>query len=180
MTIQPDGLLESLGYATGGIHEVAAGEQPSKQPSADHMIVMMEELLRIRRKAEELIERDTEKYFQRLNAYLPKRFIEDDDPMVLENWFGNMEKHYKAVGYPEKLRPFYGYINYLEGEANNWWTSVAERADLPNFDWEQLKELIHDRYYLESLRDQMREEFSSLEYDDMNVTEYTTRFTTLL
>ncbi|GAB2223428.1 hypothetical protein Droror1_Dr00017569 [Drosera rotundifolia] len=126
------------------------------------MIVMMEKLLRIRRKAEEPALPDTKKYFQRLNAYRSKRFTGDDDLTVLKNWFGDMEKLYKAVGCSEKMKVSFG-VYYLEGEANNWWTTVAERAELPNFDWEQLKELIRDRYYPESLRDRMREEFSSLE-----------------
>ncbi|GAB2227135.1 hypothetical protein Drorol1_Dr00008946 [Drosera rotundifolia] len=71
---------------------------------------------------------------------------EDDDPMVLENWFGDIEKLYKLVGCPEKLKVSFR-VYYLEGEANNWWTTVAERVELHNFGWEQLKELIRDRYY---------------------------------
>ncbi|GAB2233130.1 hypothetical protein Droror1_Dr00002347 [Drosera rotundifolia] len=69
-TIQPEGSTESVGYTTRaqpavqeGVHEVAAGEQPPKLSSSDLMIVMMEELLRIRKKAQELAELDTEKYF---------------------------------------------------------------------------------------------------------------------
>ncbi|GAB2258474.1 hypothetical protein Droror1_Dr00014634 [Drosera rotundifolia] len=124
---------------------VAAGEQPPRQLPADPMMVMMEELLRIRRKAEVPAEPDTEKYFQRLNAYHLKRFIGDDDPTVLENWSGDIEKLYKAVGCPEKLKVSFG-VYYLEGEANNWWTTVTQRAELSNFDWEQLKELIRNRF----------------------------------
>ncbi|GAB2213560.1 hypothetical protein Drorol1_Dr00017870 [Drosera rotundifolia] len=115
------------------------------------MIVMMEELLRIRRKAEEPVEADIEKYFQRLNAYRTKRFIGDDDLMILENWFGDMEKLYKAIGCLEKLKVSFG-VYYLEGEANNWWTTVMERAELPNFDREQLKELICDSSEAEKKR----------------------------
>ncbi|GAB2229177.1 hypothetical protein Droror1_Dr00023313, partial [Drosera rotundifolia] len=168
-TIQHEWWTESVGYATGaqaamqkGIHEVAAREQLPKQPSASPMIVMMEEFLRIRRKVEEPAKPDSKMYFQRLNAYRPKRFTGDDDPTILENWFRDMENLYKAVGCPEKLKVSFG-IYYLEGEANNWRTTVAEQAELSNFDWEQLKERIRDRYYPESLRNQMGEEFSSLE-----------------
>ncbi|GAB2264436.1 hypothetical protein Droror1_Dr00027850, partial [Drosera rotundifolia] len=106
---------------------------------------------RIRRKAENPAEPNAEKYFQMLNPYRCSK----------------------------KLKVSFG-IYYLEDEANNWWTTLAEPVELRNFDWKELKKLIRDRYYPQSLRDQWREEFSSLEQDDMNVKEYATMFTTLL
>ncbi|GAB2223193.1 hypothetical protein Droror1_Dr00017331 [Drosera rotundifolia] len=87
--------------------------------------LMRRELLRIRRKVEEPVEPETKEYFHRLNAYRPKRFTGDDDLTILENWFGDMEKLYKAVGCPKKLKVSIG-VYYLEGEAINRWTIVAE------------------------------------------------------
>ncbi|KAI8530179.1 hypothetical protein RHMOL_Rhmol11G0035700 [Rhododendron molle] len=83
----------------------------------------------------------------------------------------------------------------LIGEANEWWESIlgvrrdARRAlravnqgnepDEENLTWAEFEELFKNQYFLETCREQLREQFEKLEQGSMTVSDYAVKFQSL-
>lgn len=51
--------------------------------------------------------------------------------------------------------------------------------DAENLTWAKFEELFDNQYFLESYREQLREQFEKLEQGDMTVSDYATKFQTM-
>jgi hypothetical protein len=136
---------------------------------------------------------DAMREFRRLNP--PLFGGECGDFLAADYWLSEINKLFDALDIVEDNIRVKIVACQLTGEANEWWKSVLEsrkdarraarraagtnEPDRETLTWADFEVLFENQYFPESYRDQLREQFETLEQGNMTVSEYAARFQTL-
>ena len=116
---------------------------------------------------------------QRFRAHHPPTFIGGGDPMVANHWFMQIENVLEAMEITSDTTRIRLAAFQLEGEARVWWRWVRTSRDLEVMTWAEFQELFMGKYFLETARHAMAQEFLELKQGAMTVMDYVARFTEL-
>ena len=91
-------------------------------------------------------------------------------PLQPQLWMEEVEKTFSALGTPDNKKV--EYASYLlTGVANNWWLS-AKRNIRGVITWEVFQQAFYAEYFPESVRNQMLQEYYTLQQGKRTVEEY--------
>ncbi|XP_057246903.1 uncharacterized protein LOC130589595 [Beta vulgaris subsp. vulgaris] len=89
-----------------------------------------------------------------------------------------MEKLFDVTQCPEKWKVNFA-VFYLKGQADLWWKTAKEMQSQPGFGWENLKGVMRNQFYPQSLQLKLESEFIHLKQRSMSVLEYAVIFNEL-
>ncbi|XP_057969484.1 uncharacterized protein LOC131158634 [Malania oleifera] len=116
------------------------------------------------------------KEFMRLN---PPTFEGGPDLMTAENWVRQIEEILEVLGYMDEQMVCYATFK-MAGDAKLWWLFMKlleeQRLVKIALTWDRFKELLFDRYFPLSIKEEKIEEFTNLTQGSMTVGEYITKF----
>ncbi|XP_058185827.1 uncharacterized protein LOC131303053 [Rhododendron vialii] len=117
------------------------------------------------------------------------------NPFVADHWLAQIRKNFTAFKITEDDLRMSIVAIQLVVEVGEWWESIlegrkdAKRAvrttaqanepDVENLTWAEFKDLPVSQYFLDSSRDQMRDQFEKLEQGNMTISKYALRFQSL-
>ena len=116
---------------------------------------------------------------QRFRAHHPPTFTGGGDPMVADHWFMQIEKVLEAMEITSDTTRIRLAAFQLEGEAQVWWNWAKTSRDLEAMTWAEFQELFMGKYFSDTARHAMAQEFLELKQGTMTVMEYVARFTEL-
>lgn len=133
------------------------------------------------------------KEFQRLD--LPRFNRTSSGLLDANHWLTETHKLFNALAIKEDNLRVSILACQLFREGNEWWESVLERhrdakragrmvqnvnePDVENLTWAKFEVLFEDQYFLESYKEQLRDQFEKLEQGTMSVSEYAIKFQSL-
>jgi len=86
------------------------------------------------------------KFFDQVAKRNPKVYEGKEDPMILEEWIGQMEKIFDVVEVPDNKRINIGTF-YLSGTADMWWGTVRTTFQGPGATWASFTEALRAKFY---------------------------------
>ena len=116
---------------------------------------------------------------QRFRAHHPPTFIRGGDPMVADHWFMQVEKVLEAMDITSDTTRIRLAAFQLEGEAQVWCNWAKTSKDLEAMTWKEFQELFMGKYFSDTVRHGMAQEFLELKQGTMTVLEYVARLTEL-
>ena len=116
---------------------------------------------------------------QRFRAHHPPTFIGGGYPMVVDNWFMQIENVLEAMEITSDTTRIRLATFQLEGEARVWWRWARTSRDLEVMTWAEFQELFIGKYFSDTARHAKAQEFLELKQGTMTVMEYVARFTEL-
>nr|CAD1820674.1 unnamed protein product [Ananas comosus var. bracteatus] len=117
--------------------------------------------------------------FRRFN---PPTFQGDvKDPWLMEAWFITMEALFEDIYTLEKNKVHLA-AHCFEGPARIWWNRVKKNRslDITSMTWEAFRELLLMKYFLESDKRKIKEDFRKLRQGSRSVREYEKEFSHLI
>ncbi|XP_022155925.1 uncharacterized protein LOC111022925 [Momordica charantia] len=101
-------------------------------------------------------------------------------PTAAEEWVRELEALYVYLGCSDDFK-VRGAVFMLQGEAVNWWESVAAAEDHANVPvtWARFKDLLYEYYFPVTVRNEKRAEFLRLTQESLIVAQYERKFTEL-
>lgn len=118
--------------------------------------------------------------FDKFYRLQPPTFVGGTDPLVAEEWIGEMEKIFEFVQCTEEEKVRFATF-MLRKHANVWWKFT--RRSLKNKDgennpigWERFKAMFLDNYFPQVLQHAKEDEFLRLEQGTLTLAEYASKF----
>ncbi|XP_057971322.1 uncharacterized protein LOC131160042 [Malania oleifera] len=119
------------------------------------------------------------KEFMRLN---PFAFEEGPDLVTAKNWIQQIKEILEVLGCTNDQKVCFSAFR-MTGDAKRWWLSVKlleeQRLVKITLTYERFKELLFDRYFPSSVREEKIKEFTNLTQGNMTIREYATKFVEL-
>ena len=116
---------------------------------------------------------------QRFRVHHPPTFTGGGDPMVVDHWFMQIENVLEAMEITSDTTRIRLAAFQLEGEARVWWRWARTSRDLEVMTWAEFQELFMGKYFPETTRHVMAQEFLELKQGATTVMDYVARFTEL-
>ncbi|XP_058216760.1 uncharacterized protein LOC131327630 [Rhododendron vialii] len=120
---------------------------------------------------------------------------ESSDPLVVDHWLSQIRKIFNALKIMEDDLRVSIVACQLIGEPNEWWELVlgvrrdarkvaravnrTNEPDVENLTWVEFEVLFENQYFLETCREQLREQFEKLEQGNMTASDYIVKFQSL-
>ena len=115
----------------------------------------------------------------RFRTHHPPTFTRGEDSMVVDHWFMQVEKVFKAMENTSDTTRIRLAVFQLEGEAQVWWNRAKTYRYLEAMTWAEFQELFMGKYFSDTARHAKAREFLELRQETMTVMEYVARFTEL-
>jgi hypothetical protein len=118
---------------------------------------------------------------EQFRRYKPPTFNGREGPLAAEEWLRALERIFKHIACSDTQKVSCAVFQLAE-DADHWWESYQRtrtEAQQLELTWEGFKELILQRYFPQSFRDQKETEFLELKQGSMSVVEYETKFNQL-
>ncbi|XP_050387406.1 uncharacterized protein LOC126803692 [Argentina anserina] len=71
---------------------------------------------------------------------------------------------------------FHGGLNHMKDDALDWWKSMKRTKDVLTFTWGKFVDLIRDKYFPSTVKEELELQFLALNQGNMTVREYEARF----
>ncbi|CAA0810434.1 Unknown protein, partial [Striga hermonthica] len=112
--------------------------------------------------------------------YHPEKFSGQGDPRVVDEWVQGLEIIFEVMNCPNRYRMLCAQIK-LTGDARLLWQAYwsMHPGEKDGCMWDQLKELIREKYYPSYYRADMERQFLALTQGTRTVDEYEREFTRL-
>ncbi|CAA0830057.1 Unknown protein, partial [Striga hermonthica] len=118
---------------------------------------------------------------ERFQNMRPPTFSGVEGPTALTEWLRKLERIFTVLRCSDAQR--IECTKYqMEGDAADWWTDywvLRPEAERTALTWVRMKEIVTDKYFPKSYRDQKEREFYDLKQDASTVDEYSRAFTRL-
>ena len=109
---------------------------------------------------------------------VPKFYPEAGKHLEAEWWVEEIEKTFTALEVPEHKKVDYAtYV--LREDANNWWSSTRNMAGGP-MTWDQFKQAFYMKFFPANIRQQMLQDFYTLQQGNRTVEEYESELSRLM
>ena len=99
---------------------------------------------------------------QRFRAHHPPTFTGEEDPMVVDHWFMQIEKVLEAIEITFDATRIGLVAFQLEGEAQVWWKWARTSRDLEAMTWAEFQDLFMGKYFSDNARHAKAQEFLEL------------------
>ncbi|XP_074336696.1 uncharacterized protein LOC141673867 [Apium graveolens] len=106
----------------------------------------------------------------------PPEFKGDPDPVAAGAWLKEMEKAFNIVQVSDNLKTDYASY-FLKNEVNYLWEPTRALEREGHVPWARFTELFLEKYFPDSMQNQMGIEFLELKQADRCVAEYEVKFT---
>ncbi|XP_028116776.1 uncharacterized protein LOC114314485 [Camellia sinensis] len=114
--------------------------------------------------------------FEKLHPY---KFLCGSNPYEVESWLRQIKKLLDTSDIQNEQDMVTMAVFQMEGEANHWWKMIRSTRQVKTLTWRQFKDLFMEKYFPNSLRQEMVQEFLQLKQGKMPVTQYANRFEAL-
>ncbi|XP_057444030.1 uncharacterized protein LOC130736202 [Lotus japonicus] len=158
----------------------AAQATAQLQREAEENTRRAEEDARRAQRAERELAQDRIRMRTDFNRHGPPKFQGEVEPEKADLWIQEMEKIFEALHTPDvekvNLATF-----MLKGDAEYWWRSAKQLMTANNvaITWESFKRAFMEKYFPETAREDMENQFLNLRQGLMTVGEYAARLETL-
>lgn len=118
---------------------------------------------------------------ERFRQYNAPRFNGRDGPLVVEEWFEEMEHIFTHIGCTDKEKVACA-IFQLKDDARKWWNSfyrMLGEEDRKLLNWKIFKGVVMDKYFPVSFREQKETEFFELKQGSTTIENYERKFNNL-
>ncbi|XP_028127580.1 uncharacterized protein LOC114324056 [Camellia sinensis] len=109
----------------------------------------------------------------------PQAFSGEPNPYVAEAWIRQVKKILETLEIQNEQDQMSLASFLFDGEADFWWTMIKESRQVADLSWRQFEELFMEKYFPNSVRQEMIQEFLQLKQRGMTVTQYANRFEAL-
>ena len=103
-------------------------------------------------------------------------FIGEEDPVVANHWFRQVERILEAMEITSNAMRIRLATCRLKGESQVWWDWIKVSKDLETMTWEEFRELLMGKFFPASVRHAKAREFLELKQGSMTVLEYVAKF----
>ncbi|XP_059629726.1 uncharacterized protein LOC132272640 [Cornus florida] len=117
------------------------------------------------------------RYLIQFDKLMKVTFEGGPDPLVVDVWLDEVEKHFKAIVVPDDRLKITLATYIFVSDAAIWWKTMTSAHDIDSISWDAFKSLFFNKYFLQTKRRELRTQFDGLEQGDMPVTEYENKFT---
>ena len=117
---------------------------------------------------------------QRFNTNHPPTFKGENDLMIADNWFQQVNKILEAMEIISDATKIKLATFQLEGESQVWWDWIKASRDLEEMTWEEFCELFMGMFFSTPARHAKAREFLELRQGTMTMLEYIVKFTELV
>ncbi|XP_059639428.1 uncharacterized protein LOC132281778 [Cornus florida] len=102
------------------------------------------------------------------------------DLLVADRFIDRVEKHVNAMNLAtDKLKITLTIYNFV-GDTKIWWKTISHTHNLDTMTYDTFKKLYYKKYFPTPKRRELKKEFDGLKQENMAVTEYENKFTSLL
>ena len=112
-------------------------------------------------------------------AHHPSKFTGQEDPLVDDYWFRQVERVLEAMNITSDATRIRLATFNLEGESKVWWDWIKVSRDLETMTWREFRELFMGKFFPAFTRHTKAREFLELKQGRMTVLEYVAKFTKL-
>ncbi|XP_057426223.1 uncharacterized protein LOC130719624 [Lotus japonicus] len=150
------------------------------QREAEENTRRAEEDVRRAQRAERELAQDQIRMRTNFNLHGPPKFQGEVEPEKADLWIQEMEKIFEALHTPDAEK-----VNLatfmLKGDAEYWWRSARQLMTANNvaITWDSFKRAFMEKYFPETAREDMENQFLNLRQGLMTVGEYAARLETL-
>ncbi|XP_028122727.1 uncharacterized protein LOC114319866 [Camellia sinensis] len=109
----------------------------------------------------------------------PHKFLGGPNPHETEAWLRRIKKLLDTSGIQNEQDRVTMAAFQMEGEADHWWEMIKSTRQAETLTWRQFKDLFMEKYFPNSLRQEMIQEFLQLKQRKMSVAQYANRFEAL-
>ncbi|XP_057785468.1 uncharacterized protein LOC131003008 [Salvia miltiorrhiza] len=123
----------------------------------------------------------TNQVIEQFRRYAPPRFDGKSGPLALEEWVMELERIFEHIECADAHKVSCATFQFTE-DAGHWWRSYKNgmtEAQRQGLTWNRFKEVVMDKYFPRSYRNQKQAEFLDLKQGTMSVTEYERKFNLL-
>ena len=110
----------------------------------------------------------------------PHKFLGGPNPHEAEAWLRQIKKLLDTSDIRNEQDRVTMAAFQMEGEADHWWEMIKSTRQVETLTWRQFEDLFMQKYFPNSLRQEMIQEFLQLKQGKMSVTQYANCFEALL
>ncbi|XP_028072240.1 uncharacterized protein LOC114274494 [Camellia sinensis] len=111
--------------------------------------------------------------FQKLR---PHKFLSGSNPHEAEAWLRQIKKLLDTSDIQNEQDRVTMAAFQTEGEADHWWEMIKSARQVETLTWRQFEDLFMEKYFPNSLRQEMIQKFLQLKQGKMSVAQYANRF----
>ncbi|XP_028069881.1 uncharacterized protein LOC114272392 [Camellia sinensis] len=109
----------------------------------------------------------------------PHKFLGGPNPHEAEAWLRQIKKLLDTSDIRNEQDRVTMAAFQMEGEADHWWEMIKSTRQVETLTWRQFEDLFMEKYFPNSLRQEMIQEFLQLKQGKMSVAQYANRFEAL-
>ncbi|XP_028078909.1 uncharacterized protein LOC114280732 [Camellia sinensis] len=109
----------------------------------------------------------------------PHKFLGGSNPYEAEAWLRQIKKLLDTSDIHNEQHRVTMAAFQMEGEADHWWEMIRSTRQVDTLTWRQFEDLFMEKYFPNSLRQEMIQEFLQLKQGKMSVTQYVNCFEAL-
>ncbi|XP_028063784.1 uncharacterized protein LOC114266999 [Camellia sinensis] len=109
----------------------------------------------------------------------PHKFLGGSNPYEAKVWLRQIKKLLNTSDIRNELDRVTMTAFQMEGVADHWWEMIRSTRQVETLTWRQFEDLFMEKYFPNSLRQEIIQEFLRLKQGKMSVTQYANRFEAL-
>ncbi|XP_028112032.1 uncharacterized protein LOC114310284 [Camellia sinensis] len=109
----------------------------------------------------------------------PHKFLGGSNPHEAKAWLRQIKKFLDTSDIRNEQDRVTMAVFQMEGEVDHWWEMIKSTRQVETLTWRQFEDLFMEKYFPNSLRQEMIQEFLQLKQGKMSVAQYANRFEAL-